>query len=64
MIEAKNAPAAGTTEGEATGLTGWLAKALFGSNDIAAVNCRPCVVACSLPPGSCQHRCPNLAVSR
>ena len=32
-------------------------------NNTAPVN-RQCMMACSLPAGSCQYRCPNTAVSR
>jgi hypothetical protein len=56
-----NAPAPGTTEGEATDLAGRLIKA----NSTPPVKPRPlveakCMMACSLPIGSCAYRCPML----
>jgi hypothetical protein len=59
MNAAAAAPNA-NVEGETTDRAGRL-----GSNDNAAVNDTPrCLMACSLPAGSCQYRCPNTQVSR
>jgi len=62
MIGQKNAPAPSLdAEGETnTDLAG----GLIESNDTATVKLpTPCVMACSLPTGSCQYRCPLQAVA-
>ena len=54
------APDAVSVEGR-----GDLAGGLIDTNDIAPVNDAPrCLMACSLPAGSCAYRCPNTQVSR
>ena len=59
MNAAAAAPNA-NVEGETTDRAGRL-----GSNDNAAVNDAPrCLMACSLPAGSCSYRCVFVEVSR
>jgi hypothetical protein len=59
---APNANANANVEGETTDRAGRL---ILGSNDNATVNDAPrCLMACSLPSGSCSYRCIFVEVSR
>ena len=64
MTPAAAAPPNVNVEGETIDPAGRLIGSSNNNATVKLADPRRCMMACSLPPGSCAYRCPNTAVSR